>query len=100
MSSVDLQLALQRLPLPDGDIVVLLDREKLEAGSDQHRNLYRTSSSGEVKWQVADYQPMPFLSTFTHIEITEEVIEAHNFDGGCYKISVQDGSVLGSYLAK
>ena len=100
MSSVDLQLAIQRLELPDGDLVVLLDREKVESGSARQRNLYRTSANGDVRWQVADYQPIPSLSTFTHIELTEECIEAHNFDGGCYKISTEDGSVMGSYLAK
>lgn len=90
----------QKITLPNGDLVVLLDREKINSGKDKQRNIYRISSDGKVKWQVENYQPLPFLSTFTNIQILEGCLVAHNFDGGEYKIDVADGSIIESKLVK
>ncbi len=99
MSSVNLEIVKQKCELPNGDLIVLLDREKVEKNTQQH-NVYRISANGSVQWQVADYQTMPALSTFTNIKLIGEYIEAYNFDGGMYKVSVEDGSILGSELMR
>jgi hypothetical protein len=100
MNRINIADAAKSVEVSNDQAIVLIPHEKLESEFDRARNIFRVNKNSEIIWQVADYNPMPALSTFTSFRLENEVILGQNFDGGCYRINKADGSITGSELTK
>ena len=103
MKNIDTKKITVSLQTKDGDKVILvnmMDAPKSIHIDDVSRNVFRLDLSGDVVWQIGNYNPFP-NSTFTNIYYDNSgQLKGYNFDGGEYLIDLDTGRVKSGQLIK
>ncbi len=83
----------KRIDLPDGLVVVLLDRlgmESVYGRLECSRNIFLVDAAGKIFWQVEsnfDTDGGPF----TNVLKDDGQIKGYRWDGGMYRVDVRSG---------
>lgn len=85
-----------RLPLPNGDFVVLCDMlGQADASTDEvNRNVYRVGGDGNIVWQIEAGAFEGERQPFTNVTLDEDgALHAYCWSGAEYRVDVETGSL-------
>ena len=93
-----------RLPLPNGDFVVLFDMLAVADASKEevNRNVYRVRSDGKIVWQIEAGAFEDERQPFTNVTLDkdDDVLTAYCWNGVEYLVDVETGKLGKGTLVK